>query len=140
MSKRKSKYIPKCFESVGNSNDTSANIYESMLLSPAFLALNNRQRLLYLYCKAQYYGKRKPTRDFKEVGLYQENTYFYLNRATIRKYKVQGYPDSDNKAFYNDIDVLIAKGFITRELRGGGNGHTKSVYKFSSKWKEYTPL
>lgn len=134
---RKKKYTPKAFESEGNSNDTSANIYESMLLSPAFIALSNRQRLLYLYCKAQYYGKRKPAKDFKELGLYQEETCFYMNRAVIRKYSM--YPDSSNKEFYRDIDALISYGFITRELQGGGNGHTKSVYKFSGKWREYTP-
>ena len=137
MSKGRPKYTPKAFESAGNSNDTSANIYESMLLSPAFMALTNRQRLLYLYCKAQYYGKRKPKKDFKELDLYQEETCFYMNRACIRKYKM--YCDSDNRMFYTDIKALIEKGFITRELQGGGNGHTKSVYKFSSKWKEYIP-
>ena len=134
---RKKKYIPKAFESAGNSSDTSANIYESMLLSPAFQALSKRQRLLYLYCKAQYYGKRKPAKDYKELNLYQEETCFYMNRATIRKYGL--YSEKSNGEFYADIKELIAKGFITLELQGGGNGHTKSVYKFSSKWKEYVP-
>lgn len=137
MSRKRNKYRPKSFESAGNSNDTSANIYESMMLSPAFKALSNRQRLLYVCCKAQYYGKRKPAKDFKELDLYQEETCFYMNRATIRKYGI--YPDSSNKEFYKDIEELIAKGFITRELQGGGNGHTKSVYKYSSKWRDYTP-
>ena len=134
---RKKKYIPKVFESAGNSNDTSANIYESMLLSPAFIALSNRQKLLYLYCKAQYYGKRKPAKDYKELGFFQEETCFYMNRATIEKYKL--YSKGNNKEFYADIKALIDKGFISRELQGGGNGHTKSVYKFSSKWREYAP-
>lgn len=134
---RKKKYIPKAFESAGNSNDTSANIYESMLLSPAFISLKPRQRMLYVYCKSQYYGKRKPAKDYKELELYQEETCFYMNRATIRKYGL--YAEKSNKEFYADIKELIDKGFITRELQGGGNGHTKSVYKFSSKWREYTP-
>lgn len=132
---RKKKYIPKAFESVGASNDTSANIYESMLLSPAFISLTPRQRVLYLCCKAQYYGKHKPAKDYKELELYQDDTCFYMNRAIIRKYCL--YSDSSNKEFYHDIEVLINKGFITKELQGGGNGHTKSVYKFSGKWRDY---
>lgn len=134
---RKKKYIPKAFESAGAPNDTSANLYESMLTSPAFISLTKRQRLLYLYCKSQYYGKRKPSKDFKELDMFQDDACFYMNRATIEKYNL--YTKGNNGAFYDDIKELENKGFITRELQGGGNGHTKSVYKFSGKWKEYTP-
>lgn len=47
--------------------DTSANIYESMLTSDAFALLTTKQQILYVFCKAQYYGKRKPEKDFPEV-------------------------------------------------------------------------
>lgn len=55
------KYQKKDFESTGATSDTSANIYMSMLLAPAWRELTANQQRLYLYCKAQYYGeKRKP--------------------------------------------------------------------------------
>lgn len=63
MGRRKGKYVPKLFESTGVSHDTSANIYGSMLESPAFKDLSKNQRLLYIYMKKQYYGTKKPGKD-----------------------------------------------------------------------------
>lgn len=76
MSRRRKKYVPKKWESKGEvymddsgsrKADTSANIYESMLTSKAFAFLTDRQKMLYVCCKAQYYGKRKPGRDYPDV-------------------------------------------------------------------------
>ena len=58
MSRRKPPYQKKPFESNGASNDTSANLYMSMLLSDAWRALTAQQQRLYLYCKAQYYAEK----------------------------------------------------------------------------------
>ena len=66
MGQRRKRYMPRFFESTGITNDTSANIYESMLNSAAFQDLTKNQRLLYMYMKAQYYGKRKPGKDFPD--------------------------------------------------------------------------
>lgn len=64
MRKRKTPYQKKPFESTGASNDTSANVYMSMLLSAAWRALTAQQQRLYLYCKAQFYAeKQKPNND-----------------------------------------------------------------------------
>ena len=61
MSRRKTPYQKRPFESIGTSNDTSANLYMSMLLSDAWRALTAQQQRLYLYCKSQYYAeKQKP--------------------------------------------------------------------------------
>lgn len=51
MGRRKKVYKAKTFESNGASNDTSANVYESMLNSPAFMDMTKNQRLLYIYMK-----------------------------------------------------------------------------------------
>ena len=79
MGKRKKPYQPKSFESTGISNDTSSNIYESMLLAPAFQDLSKNQRLLYVCMKAQYYGKRKPGKDNPEIESLQGDDLFYFN-------------------------------------------------------------
>ena len=87
MSRRKKKYVPKRWESRGEmymdasgsyKADTSANIYESMLTSEAFALLTDRQKMLYVCCKAQYYGKRKPERDYPDMGQLQGEELFYL--------------------------------------------------------------
>lgn len=67
MTKR-SKFSPKAFESNSKflpiisgytRKDTSANIYNSMLLSPAFQDLTATGMRLYLYMKARYYTEKK---------------------------------------------------------------------------------
>lgn len=59
MSKRKMPYRKKPFESTGVSSDTSANIYMSMIMSVAWRQLSSNQKVLYVYCKAQYYAEKK---------------------------------------------------------------------------------
>ena len=85
---RKKKYVPKKWESLNEGKsflvegrktpmaDTSATIFESMLRSKAYCDLTDKQRLLYVLCKAQYYGKKHPEKDYEE---FEGNEYFYLN-------------------------------------------------------------
>ena len=125
-----SKYRPyekKGFESMGNSSDTSANIYESMLLSPAWLELTATQKTLYLACKSQFYSeKRKPNNNAKQFTM---NKYKWCN-----KYKL--YTNANSAGFYRDIAVLIEKGFIFC-VESGAFTRTKSIYQFSDKWQIY---
>jgi hypothetical protein len=107
--------------------DTSANIYESMLLSDAWQDLTAPQVRLYLVCKAQFYGKAKP----KDYG----SKAFYMNMdlwlGTYHLYK------SNNRAgFYRDMDELIAHGFITC-LSNGYSTKSRSVYEFSDQWQSF---
>jgi hypothetical protein len=132
-SKRR-KYKPKDFESTGVSNDTSANIYESMLQSPAWKDLKPRERQLYLYCKSQYYGKRKPSKDYPDIEAFQSAECFYLNLASVVNYGI--YKRSGNKEFYSDMKTLAEHGFI-EVVSSGRYTKTKSIYKYSSKWKNW---
>lgn len=138
------KYTPKSFESVGKVKttsgkekaDTSANIFESMLLSQAFQSLNARQRILYVICKAQYYGKRKPEKDYPEIDQFQGDDKFYLNWSLVQRYGV--YRPSMSSNFYADMKALADKGFI--EIISSGKTHRKkTIYKFSDRWKERPP-
>ncbi len=142
---RKKEYKAKSFESrnAGNSfvnhkgkkqADTTANIYESMLQSKAFKALTLKQQVLYLYCKAQYYGKRKPKKDYEKQGLYQDDSYFYFNWQLALDYDL--YTEKSHSRFYKDMKALMQNGFI--ELAKSGKGHKeKNVYKFTDKWTEF---
>jgi len=122
---KKKKYKPKPFESTGLSSDTSANIYESMLLSPAFKNLTTRQKLLYLYCKSQYYSEKTVDKPNPFA--------FTMNRNKwLKKYEL--YSDSNAKQFYKDIEGLINHGFI-KCIRGGKLIRVKNIYEFSDKWK-----
>lgn len=135
-SKRR-KYKPKGFESTGVSNDTSANIFESMLQSPAWRDLKPRERQLYLYCKSQYYGKRKPKQDYPDIEKIQSDECFYMNLGAVVQYGI--YTRSGHKEFYADMKTLIEHGFI--ELISNGRAtKSKSIYKYSSKWQEWNKL
>lgn len=128
---RKNKYKAKPFESTGTSSDTSANIYESMLTHPTFLSLTKNQRFLYLCCKAQYYGKRKPKKDYPEVVELQADTLFYFSRHDAIKYGITN--GNSNAGFYKDLEALEEKGFIEKVINGRAT-KTKSIYRFSDRW------
>ena len=127
MGKPKSKYKKKSFESTETSSDTSANIYESMLTSAAWLELSAGQRSLYLICKAQYYAeKTKPLND---------DTCFTMSQSKwADKYKL--YSKNNAEGFYRDMGALIEHGFI-RCRQGGKAERTKNIYQYSDKWRDY---
>ena len=79
--KKWKKYIPQGFESFGYSNDTSANIYLSMLVSPAWLALTKNAQILYVYRKSQYYAeRRKPIPQIRQLNDTQLKRCFTMNK------------------------------------------------------------
>lgn len=141
----KKKYHPKAFESLGDKytdadghkrTDTSANLYESMLTSDAWKDLPFRQRALYTACKAQYYGKRKPEKDFPEVPGVQGDDCFYMNAAAVKKYGI--YTKNMHREFYGDLKALCGHGFITCVSNGQAN-KSRSIYRFSSSWAAWKP-
>ncbi len=143
MSTRRKKYRPKPFESRGTTftddngkvrADTSANIFKSMLYSEAFRSLKTAQKILYVYCKSEYYGSRKPGKDHKELEA--DNDLFYFNWDLALKNKL--YAPSNSSKFYKDMQVLIDYGFIERVLSGKGHKQ-KTVYRFSDKWQFWKP-
>ncbi|MDL2301034.1 hypothetical protein LJC58_01620 [Lachnospiraceae bacterium OttesenSCG-928-D06] len=134
MGQRKKPYTPKAFESTGVSNDTSANIYGSMLDSPAFKDLSKNQRLLYVYMKKQYYGTRKPGRDFPDMDQLQEDELFYFNLALAERYGL--YSRSNDRQFYKDIAAIEQHGFI-KTISNGRTTKSRSIYKFTRDWKQW---
>lgn len=124
---KKGKYEKKSFESMGNSSDTSANIYESMMTSPAWLSLKARPQILYVTCKSQYYSEKK-----KPNG---NNLQFTMNKHKwCNKYKL--YSNANSQAFYNDMAELIEKGFIIC-IECGAITRTKSIYQLCDGWRLY---
>jgi hypothetical protein len=130
---KKKPYQKKTFESTGESSDTSANIYMSMLLSPAWRDLSANQQRLYLYCKAQYYAeKQKPKTKENPDG---NETYFTMNRSKwCNLYCL--YADNNRSSFYRDRDALIYHGFI-RVVENGQNTRTKTVYALWDMWRKW---
>ena len=123
MSKRKP-YKPQPFESKGG-NNLSANIYATMLQSPAYLTLSGGAVKLYNYMKLQLYGAKNipehPSTDFVFNWAMASKTYpIYTNK----------------KQFYKDRDMLIEHGLI-EYVENGKNTRTKSIYRFSDKWQVY---
>lgn len=113
-------------------NDTFARIYESMLWSEAFQSLTKNQRLLYVYCKAQIMGKRKPKQDYKEYELYQEEECFYFCLHDAINYKLYSY--GGKGSFYKDMQALEKAGFI-KKVSSGQKSKSKNVYKLVSDWQ-----
>lgn len=112
-------------------DDVYARIYESMVRSPAFLMLTHRQQVLFLLCKLQWTGKRKPGRDFEE---YQGDDLFYLNWAAVCD-DYGFYTQGSKKNFYDDMGTLIDYGLIDK-VASGKSQRKKTVYRFSVRWKD----
>ena len=125
MAKKKHKYQKKTFESTLDPKDTSANIYESMLLSSAWNDLISKQRLFYVYCKSQFYS---------EKTTYEDNPYtFTMNKAKwCSKYSI--YTKGNASSFYKDMEALINHGFIAC-IKCGAIARQKNIYQYSSKWR-----
>ena len=121
------KYKPKAFESDGRAGDTFAAIYESMLVSPAWIDLTAQQHALYLACKAQYYAEKNHPNG--EIEMFTMNQCKWTDKYGL-------YKKSNGKGFYGDMEALIDHGFI-RCVQSGKNTRTKSVYAFSSMWRLY---
>ena len=143
MPKKKMRKPPREFESLSGFSfvdengrvraDTSANIYESMILSPAFMDLTSKQQVLYIFCKAQFYGKRKPGKDFPDEPRLQSDDLFYLNWDLVcNHYRLYG--EKSRGHFYKDMKSLSGHGFIEIVVNGKAQ-HRKNVYRFSSGWK-----
>lgn len=127
---RKKPYIPKSFEATGINGDVSANIFRSMMESPAWKDLTGNQKALYLTCKLQLYGvprKKKPDPE--------DETTFFMNKFLWAD-TYQLYDRENGKGFRRDMNALIAHGFLVCVERGEVT-RTKNVYKFSSMWRKY---
>lgn len=142
-SKRKG-YSAKPYESVGlnyidrkgkTRKETNCCIYDSMLESDAFVSLKPRLKVLYLYCKAQLFGKRKPARDCPQIDIYQDDSCFYFNWDLAKNYGL--YKPSMESNFYRDMKALIDAGFI-KLLTSGAKRKQKNVYAFSDRWKSFS--
>ena len=103
-----------------------------MLQSAAFKDLTKNQRLLYVYMKAQYYGKRKPGKDYPNIEQFQGDELFYFNKKLAIQYGL--YTDGNHKAFYSDIKAIEQHGFI-KTVSSGKHTKSRSIYKFTGEWK-----
>lgn len=130
------KYEKKPFESDCSSSDISANIYLSMLTSPAWKDLSAKQQSLYLVCKAQYYAEKEKPKTVNSAG--EEETdrkAFTMNQSKLID-TFGLYSKGNMNRFYQDMAALIEHGFIVC-LRSGKNTRTKSVYRYSSMWTQW---
>lgn len=97
-----------------------------MLTSPAWFDLTDKQRILYLICKDQYYH---------EKTFSQESEQFTMNQGKW-KHRYKLYNDGNEKGFYRDMKALIEHGFIIC-VTSGKNTRSKSVYAFSGMWRNW---
>lgn len=138
MAKRRA-YQKKTFESNGSTSDTSANLYMSMLLSPAWTDLTDRQKVLYLYAKSRLYGQRTKEKEalFEQYLDLKKPTnidsFFSLSIGDA-VYVFKLYSKTNQHPFYRDVEALIAHGFI-RCIACGNIARVKTIYQFSDKWQ-----
>ena len=127
MSRRKQPYQKKAFESTGASSDTSANVYMSMLLSPAWKDLTANQQRLDLVCKAQYYAEKQKING--------DPLCFTMNQSKWAD--LYGLYKRNNAAsFIRDMTALIEHGFVSC-VACGAISRSKSIYRFSAKWQKW---
>ena len=149
MAKKKENYVAKAFESEPSflpktknktsAKDVSANIYLSMLMSQAWHNLTLKQKELYLYCKAQYYGEAKTPQEHKTNNEIENDINANLQvRFTMNKSKwceiYHLYSESGQRHFYEDMNALVENGFI-KVVESGKTSRTKNIYEFSDRWR-----
>ena len=119
---RHKNFTPNSFETRDNKT-LSATIFAEMMTSEAYYKLTNNQKVLYLYMKLQYYGQKDKPNGQADC--------FYFNKAMyVHTYRLyDGW-----KQFDRDRAALIRYGFI-EEVENGKCTRTKSIYRFSDKWK-----
>lgn len=134
MSRRKERYRPKVFESMGNSDDVSANIYMSMLMHDNWKALTKNQQILYVYCKAQMYAeKRKPKPAVRQLNETEQKLLFTMNRTKyVNLYGL--YSDGNRQSFVKDMQALIDYGFVDL-IESNGHNFKKNIYMLSDNWR-----
>ena len=134
MSRRKERYRPKVFESMGNSDDVSANIYMSMLMHENWKALTKNQQILYVYCKAQMYAeKRKPKPAVRQLNETEQKLLFTMNRTKyVNLYGL--YSDGNRQSFVKDMQALIDYGFVDL-IESNGHNFKKNIYMLSDNWR-----
>lgn len=113
--------------------DSTANIAESMLFSAAFQSLENRQKVLYLYMKAQLYGRtaKHPADVYPDLEGLKTDEVFFFSWSMARLTGL--YADSNKSQFSKDTKTLVNRGFIEVVATGNLSGRA-SIYKFSSRW------
>lgn len=125
MARRRKSYLKKAYESTGASDDTSANIYHSMLESIAWQDLSTKQKELYWCMKdRKYQEKQHPNGD--------ESMFCFNKYLWAEEYRL--YADTDGRGFQRDLRALINHGFI-RCIESGMTTRTKSIYQYSEKWR-----
>ena len=138
MSRRKERYRPKVFESMGNSDDVSANIYMSMLMHENWKALTKNQQILYVYCKAQMYAeKRKQKPAVRQLNETEQKLLFTMNRTKyVNLYGL--YSDGNRQSFVKDMQALIDYGFVDL-IESNGHNFKKNIYMLSDNWRYKKP-
>jgi hypothetical protein len=143
MSRRKAEYVPKSYESKGKvftdrqgrkRQETNVQMFETMLTSEAYMDLKVRQRLLYVYVKAQLYGHRKPKQDFKEIDGYDRDDLIYFSWKSAQEYGL--YSETDHSTFYKDMRSLMEHGFIEK-YADRTSQREKTIYLLSDKWQTW---
>lgn len=146
---KRKKYIPKKFESQSfgdprmkytdsfgkNRTDSFCMVFDSLLESAAFKDLTDKQRYIYILCVSQFYGHRKPEKDYKDIDEVQGKDKFYLNwREVHERYGM--YSEGNHSRFYKDMQALQEHGFI-RQISSGKAQHKKSVWQFDWHWQTW---
>ena len=131
--KHKREYIYNFEHRKENNNKRHSRIFESMMLSKAFQSLSNKQKMLYLVAKLQFY-KRKPFQDFPNISELSKEEIIYIPFSVGVKHGL--YTKANSGRFYKDLKALEEHGFI-ETLSSGKPQKTKSIYKLSDKWQHW---
>lgn len=117
--------------------DSTAAITMCMLSHPSFKDLKARQRLLYLYAKAQYRGMVDRT-EFEEAypQFKGHPEYIYLNNKLLIDV-FEMYSKHSARELYNDIKVLTEHGFMVPV--GYDEPTQRIIYKLIPEWQNWQP-
>lgn len=116
----------------GYENRAYFMVFESLLMSDAYLSLNSGERELLTVCLAQErFGRADEKRGFSEKYR-NDRRYFTMNKQKREMYHLSSNATTASK----QMEALITHGFVDCVVNGQ-NTRSKSLYRLSSRWILY---
>lgn len=126
----KKNYVRDTFASCKD-KDTFGSIYESMVLSPAFIELSSREKVMYMLCRVQASSKTAKSCIYNHAT---ENEREYEKNAFVFPAKHMAKYGIDRSNGNKLLKQLEEKGFIEK-VECNKRQRKINVYRFSIGWK-----
>ena len=123
------------WQCTGKRHDKFVQVYLSRLLSPACMALTDKQFRLLVCCEMEAFGAASKANDPGGGSEQYDGALFYMNRKLyVERYSLYG--KNDRRGFQRDMAALIEHGFVDC-VKSGYAAKVKNLYRLSQRWRQW---